>query len=159
MISWSNTGQEHWGNSNVTDWNGAILDLQEMLDKLFTECITSKANSAYIEMWPDSGRFICYPADSPSDGVLAERETKFLVQLRFAFWRERWEVIASDESTSDDDYQHLRTRAIAALREALVLSVGASKLKVNSPGFFIYVFEYEGTEGVAKLALNGVEIG
>ena len=97
----------------------------------------------YVEMWPDSGRFICYPAAHPVDGELAERDTDFSVQLAAAFWTAAWNCISSEAKNSSALYEQLTLRALTTLASAYD---GCQPSVVT-----LYAFEYEGTEGVTVI--------
>ena len=101
-------------------------------------------DAVYVEMWPDTGRFICYPAASPAGKELAERDTEFLVQLSVPFWADAWLGISADSANANDEYEQLKQQAL----KVLTVAYDICDRRTAARNIVLYAFEFEGSEGV-----------
>jgi hypothetical protein len=134
--------------SCAANWDDLVPDLASALQSAFDECVALDRVTVYVEMWPDTGRFICYPIITPEGGELAERDTEFLVQLSVPFWAEAWHSISADSVSANDDYEQLTKRALKCLTDAYNIC-GHRTAAAN---IVLHTFEFEGSEGVWTIA-------
>jgi hypothetical protein len=146
-MNWEIIKRQSWGSSSATDWEDLIPDLSATLQAVLDECVASGRTVLYVEMWPDTGRFICYPAAHPVEGALAERETEFFVQLSAPFWVIAWDRISSGSGDTNSAYEQLNQKALAAITSAYDAC--------QTHDITLYAFEYEGTEGIAVITKEG----
>jgi hypothetical protein len=149
MINWEENNQELYGTSSAQDWEETIEDVAEMLTKAIDGCITDRFTILYVEMWPSSGRFICYPATHPTAGALAERTSEHLIQLELSFWEDAWHDVPLNANDAIDRYENLKHCALGVLSEGYSLYYASHPQK---PRVTIYTFEFEGTEGVTVIS-------
>lgn len=148
MIDWKITNRELSGDSTAADWRKAIPNVSEMLEKALDECVSLHGSALYVEMWPDTGRFICYPANPPQGGKLSERTTEFVVQVSFPFWQDAWLSISLDATDAELRYLELKAGAVDALVKAF------KKCESGRPELrqvVLFAFEFEGSEGVTVI--------
>lgn len=147
MINWEIVERRYHGGRD------ARADMADLVEKGLEACWLSRGSALYLEMWPDSGRWVCYPADPPEEGQLAEQRGEFLAQVVFRFWRPAWLGIPFEAEDSEAKYRELREEALRALVE--VFQESASR-RVEWGGVTLYAFEFEGTEGVAVVTKDEV---
>jgi hypothetical protein len=135
-------------DSCAQSWDELIPDLALALQTAFNECVALDRAAVYVEMWPDTGRFICYPAAAPAGDKLAERDTGFLVQLHVPFWAEAWIGISADSPDANDNYEQLTQQALQALTRAYNICEHQAAART----IVLYAFEFEGSEGVWIIA-------
>lgn len=142
-MNWEVSQKANYGHSSATDWSGLIPDLAAALQATLDECVVSGRTALYVEMWSDTGRFICYPAVPPVAGELADRDTEFLVQLAVPFWAEAWSRVSFNSADSALAYEELEGHALTALTAAFEVC--------QDSGIVLYAFEYEGSERIAVI--------
>lgn len=153
MNHWEIENRASYGCSSAAKWEGATADVAEMLEKALDECIAVHGSTLYLEMWPSSGRFICYPANPPKEGKLAERASEFLVQLEFPFWETAWLGISLNATNSELRYEQLKREALDALVEAFK---ECGSRRSDAGRLALYAFEFEGSEGVTVITKDDV---
>jgi len=80
-----------------------------------------------LEVWPDSGRTILFPARDPYE----ERTDKALAQVHWPSLQDTWDACESDDSIDDDAFDAIVVGAVDLIIRALKNSFDESGLRTR----------------------------
>ncbi len=146
---------------------GALrASLDAFWSRLFSETagLGPEWSALYVEVWYDSGRVIGYPnREAPGSGGLNHdrRGEPFAVQIASAYVLDRLDSFPDEDDAYDREQDRLRGEVHEAVRASLSSKAATSALSrlaaTRTPRAFLY--DYEGEDGVAELALPSGRAG